>query len=98
MLCKCGQRADLNQPIHRTDHLLTNWVLTNGKGRLMANSGFIRRQNPDSTADVICLSCFRTIAYSQAQADLAAAENNHDCIRLDEFTLLHSDKLAALQW
>jgi hypothetical protein len=67
------------------------------KGGALVNSGFIRRQNPDSTADVICLCCFRTIAYSQAQADLAAAEKNHGCSPFDEFVLFRSDRLSGIQ-
>jgi hypothetical protein len=45
----------------------------------MTNSGFVRRQNNDSTTDLICLGCFQTVAHSQEQADLAAAETEHAC-------------------
>ena len=45
----------------------------------MINSSFMRLQNPDATADVICLNCFKAIARSQQMRDLAVAENNHIC-------------------
>jgi hypothetical protein len=45
----------------------------------MINAGFMRLQNPDSTADVICLDCFKVVAHSENQLDLAAAESDHVC-------------------
>ena len=45
----------------------------------MINSVFMRLHNPDATADVICLNCFKAIAHSQQVPDLAIAENNHVC-------------------
>jgi DNA-binding response OmpR family regulator len=50
----------------------------------MPNAGFLRWQNPDSTADVICLGCFRTVASSQAQDEIATAEANHTCNPFDD--------------
>jgi hypothetical protein len=63
----------------------------------MVNTGFMRRQNPDSTADVICLCCFRTVAFSQAQYDLASAENDHICNPFDDLVLLQSGCLQHEQ-
>jgi hypothetical protein len=74
------------------------FIFSSLKGCMMVNSNFIRRQNPDSTVDVICLSCFRTIAYSQVQTDLSSVENSHGCTPLDEQVLFHSDKLPCFQW
>jgi hypothetical protein len=56
----------------------------------MANSGFGRRHNGDSTTDLICLSCFQTIAHSREQADLAAAERDHACNPFSDLVQLHS--------
>ena len=79
---------------HNQRLLIVSFSSDEGK---MVNSGFIRRQNSDSTSDVICLSCFRTIARSQAQADLTVVENNHDCNPLGKDVLFHSDELKGLQ-
>src|ERR1700722_7118950 len=49
----------------------------------MTKSAFVRRQNDDSTTDSICLGCFQTLASSQEQADLAAAESSHACNPID---------------
>jgi hypothetical protein len=40
---------------------------------------FPHRFNPDGTFDSICITCFRTIAMSEKEADLAAAEEAHAC-------------------
>ena len=56
----------------------------------MANSGFGRRQNGDSTTDLICLSCFQTIAHSREQADLAVAERDHACNPFNDLVWLQS--------
>jgi hypothetical protein len=50
----------------------------------MVSTGFMRRQNPEAAADVICLNCCRTVARSQAHADLLAAENDHSCNPFDD--------------
>ena len=78
---------------HNQRLLIVSFSSDEGK---MVNSGFIRRQNSDSTSDVICLSCFRTIARSQAQADLAVVEINHGCNPLGKHNLFHSDELKGL--
>lgn len=44
---------------------------------------FVRRVNPDSTIDSICLSCFRTVATAQQESDLVEKENGHTCRPLE---------------
>jgi hypothetical protein len=41
------------------------------------------RLNPDGTYDSICTRCFRTIANANEEADLAAAEEAHNCSLAD---------------
>lgn len=42
-------------------------------------SGFVRRQNDDSTTDLICLGCFQTVAHSEGQADGTPVDSDHVC-------------------
>ncbi len=44
---------------------------------------YAQRVNPDSTIDVICLSCFRTIATVNRKTDVAAIEAKHTCAPLE---------------
>jgi hypothetical protein len=55
----------------------------------MNGTGFLRLPNPDSTIDLICLSCFVTVAQSRACAELSLAEEDHVC-RTSDLTLLQS--------
>jgi hypothetical protein len=57
---------------------------------------FMQRQNGDSTTDLICLYCFRTVARSGEQSDLAAAEREHMCSPFDELVMFRSGSLADL--
>ena len=50
-----------------------------GKGLSMVNTGFMRQNYHEMTADVICLCCFQTVAESKPVAELAGAENQHIC-------------------
>ena len=62
----------------------------------MANTGFMRWQNPDATADLICLCCFQTIARAQSSADLLAAGDLHTCNPLEDFVTHQPDPLQGL--
>jgi hypothetical protein len=59
----------------------------------MVNTSFMRWGNPDTTTDLICLCCFRTIARSQDQADLLTAEGDHICSPFGDFVFPHLDAL-----
>lgn len=37
------------------------------------------RENPDGTLDAVCMSCFKTVAYSQMKHDLEDVERSHAC-------------------
>jgi hypothetical protein len=56
----------------------------------MTNSAFARRQNNDSTTDLICLGCFQTVARVEEEADLAAAEIDHACDPYNELLSFQS--------
>jgi hypothetical protein len=45
----------------------------------MIHTGFMEWRNPDLSIDLICLSCFETVAQSRGHADLQAAEKDHVC-------------------
>jgi hypothetical protein len=45
----------------------------------MMPTGFAHRENFDHTIDSICKCCFRTIAKSEDESDLARAEAEHCC-------------------
>ena len=40
---------------------------------------FAHRQNADGTFDSICLSCDRTVASAQSEAELSKGEKEHSC-------------------
>ena len=63
----------------------------------MVSTGFMRWGDPDATTDIMCLFCFRTVARSQDQADLLAAEDDHICNPFDDLGFLHSDALQGLR-
>ena len=46
---------------------------------------FTRRWNRDSSIDSICTKCFRTIASSNSEDELADRENKHVCHPNGEF-------------
>ena len=52
---------------------------------------FVRRHNRDSTIDSICTKCFQTIASALCEDDLAAPEQTHVCVPLDEFVSWRAD-------
>jgi hypothetical protein len=56
----------------------------------MFNPGFMRWQNSDSTVDVICLCCFRTVVRSGIRDHLAAGESDHVCSPFDLVALPRS--------
>lgn len=60
----------------------------------MNETGYLPWKNPDSTIDLICLGCFKTVAQSRVQAILAAAETEHKCNPLD-LALLPSVPLSG---
>ena len=78
----------------RRSQLATDF-LSSRKGHSMANIRFMRWENSDATADLICLCCFRTLAHSRHQNDLLAAEDDHICNPLDDLAFLHSDALKG---
>jgi hypothetical protein len=62
----------------------------------MVNTGFMRWQNPDSTADIICLCCFKTIARAGSCAELLEAEEYHNCDPLEGFVVPQPDPLHGI--
>jgi hypothetical protein len=48
-----------------------------------ATNNFVLRDNADSTTNMICLSCLRTVATVKWETDVAAIEINHSCIPLE---------------
>ncbi len=44
---------------------------------------YAQRVNPDSTIDLICLSCFRTVATVNPETDVAAIKAKHTCEPLE---------------
>jgi hypothetical protein len=46
---------------------------------MTTTDSFVRRVNPDTTIDSICLSCFRTVATGKSEFDLLSAEKKHSC-------------------
>jgi hypothetical protein len=45
----------------------------------MSDIYFFRRKNPDSTTDLVCLSCFMTVRTTDDEADFALLELLHRC-------------------
>jgi len=62
----------------------------------MVNTGFMRRNYRDMTADVICLCCFQTIAHSKPVGDLATAEEEHICTPHEDIVVSQTDPLQGL--
>jgi hypothetical protein len=60
--------------------------------------GFIRRANPDSGINSICLRCFRVIATETKEIDFLLAEENHTCSPEDKFARERSDSQAETFW
>ena len=60
--------------------------------------GFIRRANPDSGVNSICLRCFRIIATEENEIDLLLAEENHTCSPEDEVARSHADSQPGTFW
>jgi len=52
----------------------------------MSTTGeFHRRQNPDSTIDLICPRCFQTVGSGKSDSEaLAAAKRHPSCERLED--------------
>jgi hypothetical protein len=48
---------------------------------MISDVPFMRRKNPDSTHDSICMTCFLTVAHGANEADLIDGEQKHDCER-----------------
>ena len=45
----------------------------------MSDTIFFRRKNPDSTINLICLNCYRTIRITDDDADFPLLELLHHC-------------------
>jgi len=57
--------------------------------------GFIRRKNPDSTTDLICLCCFVTVGSGKDETDFAVLELSHRCDPLHvRFPLNFEDRMS----
>jgi hypothetical protein len=48
---------------------------------MISDVPFMRRKNPDSTHDSICMTCFLTVAHGTNETDLFDGEQNHNCER-----------------
>jgi hypothetical protein len=61
---------------------------------MVTTDNFGLRQNRDSTTDLICLSCFRTVATVKHGVDLAAIETTHTChpLELDQERYIDSQR------
>ena len=62
----------------------------------MVNTGFMRRNYQNLTADLICLCCFQTVARSKAVAELAATEDEHICNPYDDHVVPQPNPLQRL--
>jgi hypothetical protein len=58
---------------------------------MATTASFVRRENPDSTADMICARCFQTIAKGRDEKLLANAKKKHTCDLRDELYQLYVD-------
>ena len=73
-----------------------------GRGDLRAQTnsmtrdiGFVLRENPDLTIDLICLRCFMTVASVNAESDLSALELSHHCDPANvRFPLDYKDRMS----
>ena len=63
----------------------------------MNEIGFMRWRNPDSTIDLICLSCLKTVARSRVHTDLSSAEVDHVCWTADLILLQFARGLVRAQ-
>jgi hypothetical protein len=62
---------------------------------MVSDIGFIRRKNPDSTTDLICLRCFMTVGNAKDETDFSALELLHCCDPLHvRFPLDFQDRLS----
>jgi hypothetical protein len=62
----------------------------------MVNTGFMRQNYRDMTADVICLCCFQTVAQSKPVGELASAEDEHICKPYEDFLIPQPDPLHGI--
>jgi hypothetical protein len=62
----------------------------------MVNTGFMRQNYRNLTADVICLCCFQTVAHSKPVGELAAAEDEHICNPDEGVAAPQADPLHAI--
>jgi hypothetical protein len=46
---------------------------------VVTTSSFVRRVNPDSTTDLICLDCSKTVATAKQESELTRKKNTHAC-------------------
>jgi hypothetical protein len=46
---------------------------------MLTDTGFIQRENSDSTTDLICLRCFLTVGRMQNESDFSALKLLHSC-------------------
>jgi hypothetical protein len=62
---------------------------------MVRDIGFIRRKNPDSTTDSICLRCFTTVGSGKDEKDLSMLEMMHCCDPLQvRFPLNYEDRMS----
>ena len=62
---------------------------------MVTDIGFIRRENPDSTTDLICLRCFMTVANAKHAPDLLTLGLLHCCDpRQVRFPLDYEDRMS----
>jgi hypothetical protein len=62
---------------------------------MVIGSGFVRRNNPDSITDLICLRCFMTVGSGKDESDFSALELSHCCDPLHvRFPLDSEDQMS----
>ena len=62
---------------------------------MVRDIGFIRRENPDSRTDSICLRCFMTVGSARDETDLSILELMHCCDPLHvRFPLDYEDRMS----
>ena len=52
---------------------------------MLSLAAFVRRTNPDSTNDLICTTCYRTVVHTADESVLAKAEQDHQFDRQANF-------------
>jgi hypothetical protein len=59
---------------------------------VVTGDNFVLRENPDSTTDFICLSCFRTVATVKCGVERAAIDTKHECYPLELVRYIDSQR------